>query len=166
MINAELLGRVLKHIKEVVKRWSQAYWSLATDNGTAHCFGAWAVTLSGITIHRDPIGEWAYVRAEDVPEGIEATNCTFREDRVTVISVATSLLGLSDDQAATLFDAENSLEDLERIVNELITLAVEELTEEIGMTLDEGLGDLPQEETIEKSLPQESEELVEENVPF
>lgn len=150
LINAELLGRTLKHIKETIDRWNQSWWSIATDNGTAHCYAGWAVTLSGIIIQHEPIGGWAFVRPEDVPAGIDGTFWMYRDDRFTVPSVAASLLGLSEEQAKELFNPENDMEDLERIVGELIGLALEE---EINASLEEGLGDLPEETLVEKSLP-------------
>lgn len=44
--NAELAYRVLDHIDAHPTEWDQATWKC----GSSHCFGGWAVVLSGATV--------------------------------------------------------------------------------------------------------------------
>lgn len=121
MINAELASKTLAEIKADLDHHRQVTWAAETDCGTAYCFGARATVISGIPIKVDELG--AYILPQDVPDGVEGITWTFRDDRITVKSVATSLLGLDEEQADRLFDPFNEVEDLEKIVNDLITEA-------------------------------------------
>jgi hypothetical protein len=82
---------------------TSTHWPVTTQQepvnycGTAACFAGWAFILSGHTVH--DAGEY-------------------------IASKAAALLGLAPLQAVELFDAGNSIDDIERIV-ERITSAEE-----------------------------------------
>lgn len=108
-INVELLDRTLAHIEANPERWDQAVYRCATGM----CFAGWACTLAG--------GLW--ISDDDevlVAEPGEWPTHQWDGEVVATARVrATRILGLDDAQASDLFSADNTIEDLRRIVAEL-----------------------------------------------
>lgn len=114
-INWPLLDKVLDHIRAHPEQHVQRIFRCETGM----CVAGWAAELSG--------REWAY------PAGLtEAASLMLAEpgdpfvwatadDRrvVECFEVARELLGLTDEEAYWLFEAGNTLSDIERIVDEL-----------------------------------------------
>jgi hypothetical protein len=113
-MNKTLLQQVLAKIEADPKSWNQSYWFC----GTAACFAGHVCILSGdkpvFEEFEDENGDWV------------------EDDRSAVISVAgggdrkdaddraQELLGLTHDQALSLFSSENTLDDLRAIVHGLV----------------------------------------------
>lgn len=105
-VNVELLTKTLETIKANPKHWNQSYWHC----DTSHCFAGFAELLANnIPIDTD----------ESVLENDERFyNARF--DDWSTSKHATELLGISDNDAETLFASYRTLEDLEEMVASLI----------------------------------------------
>lgn len=106
-MNKPLLKQTLDHIKANPESWDQSRWFC----GTAACFAGHACLLSGD--RRGPALPFAFKNAiNDVitAEGVQK----FTQDR------AEELLGVSQSQADALFYQDNRMEDLERMVDNLL----------------------------------------------
>lgn len=113
-LDVELLQRTMAHIEAHPEQHNQYEW-VATDPdcGTAACFAGWAAILKfgESVIHDDGLPHFKlpapYDRdASGVPRAMSEQ--------------AAALLGLTLDQAHTLFDAGNSREALRLMVNDLV----------------------------------------------
>lgn len=111
MINVELMQEVMQQIKDHPEQHRQAWWFTleGPDCGTAMCFAGWACVLSGW----QPVFINSLSRAEKVRKDGE-----LRETG----RVAAELLGLEmrGDSYPYLFSTEHTIDDLERMVKELI----------------------------------------------
>lgn len=116
MPNIDLLKRTLAHIEADPENWFQGEWRIVNAEhdpdrcGTSYCFAGWTLQLSG--------GKWAYP-ADDIDRNhIVLTP----EGEADVAEVAAELLDIDDfyqTLSSHLFDPENTLDDLRRIVGEL-----------------------------------------------
>jgi hypothetical protein len=115
MINVPLLKQTLAHIEANPEDWYQRTWRCKSGM----CFAGWAADLAG--------GEW-YAGPEDtyahelIAEPDEPNSFTLSHSGALVVHAedrATRLLGLTDEQSATLFYEDNTLADLRRIVADL-----------------------------------------------
>lgn len=106
MANVELMERVLSQIESNLERWNQYVWRepQTTECGTAMCFAGWTAEIAGIP--------WA----SDTPWTAEYMHVLMDGQRVGVWEAAQKALGLDDDEANDLFDANNSIETLRMIV--------------------------------------------------
>lgn len=112
-----LLKRTLKKVEQVAAkpgrlRWDQGAYREAFSCGAAMCFAGWACQLES--------GRWLSYENEEYLKAVKADN----PDDVACGSVyagdrAARLLGLAPHEALELFDADNTLADLRRIVREL-----------------------------------------------
>lgn len=98
MANKEALDKVLAHITENPRQWDQLRWTT--------CFAGWTLRLCmpGVETRKDEIGMDALY---------------WDESRVPPHDIrdwAASLLGLDSEQAFTLFDMGNELDDVTRLV--------------------------------------------------
>lgn len=84
MKNAELAYKILDHIRENPKEWDQSTWHC----GTTHCFAGFAELFT--------TGE-----IDDETDGARTWN------------IATEALGITDEDAYTLFNPTNTLSYLE-----------------------------------------------------
>lgn len=96
--NTDLAERVMAQIKDHPETWEQGYWATKTDCGTAHCVAGWACTLSGQQIEMRTSGLGNYTAEGHVSD------------------VARRLLGLTPLRGHALFDGENDLDTIERLV--------------------------------------------------
>lgn len=105
MANAERLQQTLEHIKANPEDWDQRRWNM--------CFAGWTVRLaSEATIRTGECGCCSTLVKEG--GGIIPT--------WEIHQSASRLLDV--DRESELFDANNTLEDLERIVQDLIAEAL------------------------------------------
>jgi len=108
-INVGLLTRTLAYIQDHSEEWRQDTWRC----GSACCFTSHAALLAG--------WEWN----SPVPTNVWMVH--HKDRRVMPVAVvAQDELGLSDTQADRLFRASNTMEDLVRIVDDLIAQAAQE----------------------------------------
>jgi len=99
---------VLQYICKHRRRWIQQPWATRSRRfcGTAYCFAGHVVLRHGAKIIWNEHGSAEY--------------CKFRYDKpMTIRSAARQILRLSHAQANRLFSGRNSLDDLERIINEI-----------------------------------------------
>ena len=106
VVNVELLQKTLDTIKAKPQHWDQTKWHC----GTSHCFAGFAELIA----HKVSI---------DTDEEVLKDDLRFfspRFDDWSTSEHATELLGISDDDAETLFASYRTLEDLEEMVASLI----------------------------------------------
>lgn len=139
MANVELLERVLTYIKDHPEDHRQKVWAEMSSCGTAMCFAGWAVALSGSRFLWDNAPAAFSHQAhyctvpEESPMAIEpGDHWVYREiedfdielgegERIAYISdTAMHLLDLTFKQANELFDSDNTLEEIEEIVKDII----------------------------------------------
>jgi hypothetical protein len=103
--NVELIERTMQHIQDEPESWDQQSWIGENLCGTTACFAGRALMLSGST-------------------AFEVTRMTheYDEDRdmLMVRSEAARRLGLSRDEALTLFQGGNGRRELELMVKDLV----------------------------------------------
>lgn len=105
-VNVELLQKTLDTIKANPQHWDQTKWHC----GTSHCFAG----LAELIAHNVPI---------ETDESVLLKDQRFFSPRFSDWSTpehATVLLNLSDNDAERLFQAWNTLEDLEAMIAGLI----------------------------------------------
>jgi hypothetical protein len=110
------MRRVLAKIESDPKHWDQSGWVTRSACGTAYCFGAWALVLSGIPM--SPLS-WA-VLMEDLPGDVQvmAQKHLHMGARLVPIPVAAMVvLGLDRNEAAILFRVTNSLARIKELVD-------------------------------------------------
>lgn len=107
MINKELLLETLQYIEEHPEKWNQKHW--VPECGTACCFAGRAALLAGATY---PL----WMRNA----GRTATMVLPYGAIVSVSDYAAGKLGIDSKDADKLFDAKNTLEDLNLVVKQLI----------------------------------------------
>lgn len=136
-INAPLLKQTLAKIEAEPERWYQGWWVRyvpisANVCDTAYCFAGHAVILHGAELVEyddddmpdvfvkappgEPQGQYRELDLQDV-DG---------QALPSIDAYACHVLGLSRDQGSRLFDSENDLLTLRRIVGELCELAESE----------------------------------------
>ncbi len=140
-VNRELLLEVLEIIRVNPEQWNQEDWHTTPEErgawshcGTAHCFAGWAKLIflelptndPDIFLERYANVEWPDGLAEFIIYESNKTPMTSEELRETysvrtlTSFIARFALGITDDQADRLFNANNSFEQLERIVYEIL----------------------------------------------
>lgn len=128
--NAPELRRVLAHVEANQDRWHQGAWRIALADldgpedqpercGTAFCFAGWKCELDGVT-WKQAIPTWSGGDAfgDERDMIVMPTGGVISAERY-----ARKAFGLTREQADLLFDPENELDDLRRIVAELCTEA-------------------------------------------
>ena len=107
--NTELAERVLTRIKDKPETWDQSAWAITSDVcGTAYCFAGHALAELGYKMICDASAPDGQLYASDAvaPNGRQ----------VSIEEMARKKLGLTWDQASQLFNGDNSLDDLEKMV--------------------------------------------------
>ncbi len=117
-VNKRLMRRTLAFVKANPKKHNQANWC-----GTAQCFGGWACYLDGWKRDEDTIVIDRCDIALDGPSwgsfnfNPDISDLVRKEHTVgSVLNVATSILGLTAEQARQLFNPDNDVRDLEKLV--------------------------------------------------
>jgi len=119
--NVPLLRKTLEHIEAHPEEWNQEYWRC----GTTMCFAGTACHLDG--------GEWVTESAQSTQDldGLHNGEFVMRRDGeerdqrwgheayVHCATRAQRVLGITPGAADKLFDEENTLDDLRRLVGEL-----------------------------------------------
>jgi exonuclease VII small subunit len=147
-INIDLLRRVLGQIKTHPETWRQETWvslGLTPGCGTRFCFAGHAAHMSGFAPRGLELDSSAYM-GNLPPETVEALREWTRVYRpryelsadypIHVSVIASAVLGVNPTQATALFEGDNSLADLERIVSELI--AQQEAIDEAQAQIERG----------------------------
>lgn len=101
MPNVELLERTIQFIKDNPDKHDQTNWC-----GTSQCFAGWAATLSGWRAGSNSIFNSIMIRDDG--------------QRSTASEAAMAELGITLEDATTLFEAGNEVEDLELMVKDII----------------------------------------------
>lgn len=116
--NKKLLLKTLAYIKAHPEEHNQEYYRCETGM----CYAGWAITLAG--------GKWAFPVSGDYSDRYVIANTQDNPDHVfldhglQVINPsdrAERLLGITEIEGCRLFEWENTIEDIERIVNELVS---------------------------------------------
>jgi hypothetical protein len=107
MANIDKLKAVLAKIKADPKSWDQSVWIC----GTAACFAGHAVLMEGAR----PASPSAWFQRYR-PVTSHTDRAVLCGVTVDVSTAAEVILGLTPSQAGCLFEQENELEDLERMV--------------------------------------------------
>jgi hypothetical protein len=132
MANMKLLRETLEFIKSIPEReagdeligdfWSQGTWGRMNKKddgehpcGTAACFAGWAVLRDVRQKNANKIGK----NGTPIVELKDCTCLVDGGDPVGIRSGAAELLELSYNEAKALFCGENSLKDLERVINQI-----------------------------------------------
>lgn len=105
MRNAMLLEQVMQQIKDHPELHDQGPFFSQKECGTAACFGGWACLLSGYTPNRYGYFATAITPSGDIVQPWEEAQC---------------LLGLSSEEADTLFSPSNTRHALEMMVKDLV----------------------------------------------
>ncbi|WP_084963292.1 hypothetical protein [Thermoactinospora rubra] len=117
-VNALLLRATLAHIEAHPETWNQKVYRCKSGM----CFAGWAAELAGGRwITQDPTAPFSlYLAADrdDDPDYVREFPLVGRV--IDVDDRARQVLGLDDDQADELFSADNGIDDIRRIVGELI----------------------------------------------
>jgi hypothetical protein len=136
-INVDLLRRTLEHIEQNPEQWAQHAWVSHRHRGcgTAYCFAGWATVLSGAQLAWDDDGDEHGDRV--VRPGADPGD---HGEHVHIASYAAQMLDLPAPvldydgdydvydviDLPLLFEPDNTLSDLRRIVGELIAQAESE----------------------------------------
>lgn len=113
-VNVPLLRKTLEHIEAHPEEWDQSSWSC----GTSGCFAYHAAMISG----GEPVDMYLgyVVSEEDDPSDQVYLAAIGRPAMVHVATRAVRVLGLDEHPGDTrLFNGDNTLDDLRRIVAEL-----------------------------------------------
>lgn len=139
--NVALLRQTLAHIEAHPETWYQATWrNPNAECGTSYCFAGWAATLSGAQWDKNSND----VAVSSLPQAVREEWSDYNEDVgdgwIHISDAAAQLLGLlqrhqedgytsySAPAADDLFDPDNDLDDLRRIVAELCGVSAEAVT--------------------------------------
>lgn len=141
-VNVGLLQKTLAFIERHPEHWDQRDWRQVADNrcGTAMCFAGWAAHLDGgrwISDPDDSLAEYLTPVADDRRRDIITPADHWLELPGSVIGAdkrATRILGITEEQAEVLFDEDNSLATLVRLVNALCSDPDADLEEVLDAT--------------------------------
>jgi len=111
MVNIEVLDKALDWIEKNPDQHRQSVWFQRTDCGTGMCLAGVVATQHGWT------PDWSAGRLSGYGE--ETSLVMKGDDYGKVSSVARGLLGLELEDSELLFDAENSLDDLKAMRDDL-----------------------------------------------
>lgn len=103
---------------EGFREWNQVAWMMNAECGTTYCIAGYVVVQSPlfeVTTVKDGQSGWAELRRTDTGR------------RVPWSTAAAELLGLTRGEADDLFEADNSIEDVRRIAEEIAEDAGERL---------------------------------------
>ncbi|XVQ07305.1 hypothetical protein ACQP1W_32450 [Spirillospora sp. CA-255316] len=107
--NVDLLKRTLAHIEAHPEEWDQNEWCTELDCGTAYCFAGWAIKLDGRA---------TFTAVNDFVIDEDGTSQDTDDYAAGLLGIK-SLERAERDCEEHLFAADNSLDDLRRIVGEL-----------------------------------------------
>ena len=108
-MNAELALKVLNKIKANPQTWNQEFWATRSMCGTVYCF-AGHVVLEVYPTATPCLCEDQIRTGQFTVDGGR---------RMDYSEEAAKLLGISDEDAAELFNSMNSLKDIEDYINGL-----------------------------------------------
>lgn len=123
--NAELAYAVLDHIDAHPEQHDQSRWFQKTTCGTTGCFAGWAVVLAGHHVEFDPEPYRDGIQRYDTIDGdrMRTVQWVAEEDlRIAGLEVPCQTCpdcGYLDDATEALFCANNTREDLGRLVEQI-----------------------------------------------
>lgn len=107
-VNIDRLRSELEFVAQNRHLWDQEEWIHRSECGTYACLAGWTVLHEpGIQIPADQQGCW------------------IQERRTSVGTLAMDILGLNEEDAAELFHATNTIEDLWRIASDITDGAIQ-----------------------------------------
>lgn len=120
-LNRELLLEVLGKIEANPELHDQTAWRVVTDCGTKMCFAGWTCELTGATWSPRMAAIVADVRIDD-PAEVYTTYDNFgrQVSYVPIGERARSQLGLTPQEAGSLFYECNTLDEVRAYVHELL----------------------------------------------
>lgn len=104
MINTSLLEATMAHIRDFPELHEQVWFFIPTECGTAMCFAGRACQLAGL----EQVSPLTFSARVYTDEGIQSAR-----------QAAEKLLGLTHEEAGTLFSGGNTLANLEAMVKDL-----------------------------------------------
>ena len=113
--NVALLRQTLAKIEALPDLWNQHRYRC----GTGMCIAGWGCELAGGRWLHAPDGFWPDLLVAETGDDPEIIRRLDDRDVIDVGIRARRIFGLTYSQAEVLFDAENDLDDLRRIVGEL-----------------------------------------------
>ena len=124
-LNKDLLIRTMDHIRKHPEQWEQSVWRDTTEFGcgTQACLAGWAAELGS------PPEYFGFQHSDDIIVTPLPEELAFDKNTVTIRQRAAYLLGLDPPAAdhtsysgtsATLFGANNTMQDLEVLVYDLL----------------------------------------------
>lgn len=115
-VNVDLLDRTLAHIEANPEEWKQSVYRCETGM----CFAGWVCDLAGGEWLNAPFDHWPdALAAEPTDDPLRVVKFGGRRPGVTASYRAMRLLGITDEQADDLFEAQNALAELREIVAEI-----------------------------------------------
>lgn len=114
-VNVELLDQTLAYIEANRDEWKQSIYRWETGM----CFAGWTCTLAGGEWLNPPDENWPDVLAAEPADAPGRVFKFLGRPGVVASYRAERLLGLTEDEADSLFEAHNTIEDLREIVAEL-----------------------------------------------
>ena len=129
VLNVELLDLVIKTIKADPTKWNQGYYRTIPNRAkpeqqqdgrlvyaincrTAFCVAGWAVQLGSENTPAWTDSSTIVANEHDDPEEVS-------EGTIFASARAKRLLGLDEYQADELFNGDNSLDEIERVVDQI-----------------------------------------------
>lgn len=119
-LNKDLLKKTVAYILDNPEKWNQAHWAIVPEDkgicGTAFCFAGTALHLAypGALL----VGGFPSIGADD---GLVFESMVLPQvGKVDISEFAETELGLTDEQADVLFDSDNKLPTILRMVAALL----------------------------------------------
>jgi hypothetical protein len=109
MANIKLLRDTLEYVRSHPEKWNQLNWAYKDDCGTKYCFAGTAVHLAGY--------KFQWERGNNIDKDrLVGSRISGGE---LIREKAQTLFDISFDQSEDLFNAENSIFDIERLINQI-----------------------------------------------
>lgn len=110
-INQELFGRILEQIRKDPKSHEQSDWTSATECGTRHCIGGWAIHFAATDLGLIHDGISYYRVLPEVARSVGIEN----PENAGSDRTAAKMLGLDEFEADDLFYGNTNAEALELV---------------------------------------------------
>ena len=121
MPNEKRLNTVIDYIKSHLDEWYQANISTMTEYKTMYCFAGFGIQMFGTNnekrmLHLNTLPRDEFTKSDRQFWIANGGPCM---GGVLCFSAAQRIFGINKDEAFHLFKTQNTLEDLERIVDEI-----------------------------------------------
>lgn len=112
VLNVPLLAKVLDHVTGHPGEWNQTMWAVENSCGTLCCVAGWAAIMAGYELKFD-----SAVCSCGCTDALDGNTASYTTTNEFISDVAQRELGLTEDQAKTLFSGCNNINDLWAIAN-------------------------------------------------